>query len=196
MSQTELTPLDDPPETTHQRFPAVQYRGSVWDLSHLDSFAFKLDLGLGSDITVLVMFSCHCFSHSFAWDERLLHAIPAGEIYDDGRERRILNPERYALSRRFLRGIVTNLQTMRITVADERQPNFVTFEDVDADGMTRIYAVFFEAEKDRHRRRRLVLRVQSAYLLDDGLTTRQSQARKVAFKTLLRATYLGKKVRG
>lgn len=43
---------------------------------------------------------------------------------------------------------------------------------------------------------RLVLRIQSAYLLDSGLTNRQTKGGKIAFRTLLRATYLGKRIRG
>jgi hypothetical protein len=42
----------------------------------------------------------------------------------------------------------------------------------------------------------MILRIQSAYVLDGGLTKRQVKARKIAFETLLRATYLGKKIRG
>jgi hypothetical protein len=40
-----------------------------------------------------------------------------------------------------------------------------------------------------------VLRVQSAYVRDNGLTKRQAKAGKVVFETLLRATYLGKNIR-
>jgi hypothetical protein len=129
-----------------------------------------VDLGLGSDVTVLVLFSCHCFSHSFQWDERPRHAIPAHEIYYDGKGRRVLDPQRYELSRRFLRHIVSNLSNRHITVADEKQPNFVTLEQMNADGTTSLYAIFFEVKKDNSRRRRHVLRVQSAYVLDHGLT--------------------------
>ncbi|MEW6344390.1 MAG: hypothetical protein RXR20_12295 [Paraburkholderia sp.] len=193
--ELELQPVDSPPEPTH-RFSGIAYRGIQWDLSHLDSFSFKVDLGIGSDITVLVLFSCHCFSHSFQWDGRSRHVIPAREIYSDGKEHRVLDPQRYELSRRFLREIVVNLSGRHITVADEKQPNFVTLEHLNADGTSSLYAVFFEVKKDSSRRRRLVLRVQSAYLLDKGLTRRQAKGGKVAFETLLRATYLGKPIRG
>lgn len=194
MSQV-LQIIESPTDPTH-RFAAVTYGEVQWDLSHLDAFTFKADLGVGSDITVLVLFSCHCFSHSFRWDQRARHTIPEGEIYDDGREQRVLNPKRYALSRKYLRNIISQFPSRRITVADEKQPNFVTLENVNDDGTTSLYAVFFEVEKDRVRKRRLVLRIQSAYVLDNGLTKRQSKAGKVGFQTLLRATYTGKKIRG
>jgi hypothetical protein len=194
MQQLDIV-VDAPTDPAH-RFPAVLYRGVTWDLSHLDAFAFKADLGIGVAVTVLVLFSCHCFSHSFHWDERPRGEIPQGEIYDDGREQRVLSPARYAMSRRYLRDIVVALRSRRITVADEKQPNFVTCESVNSDGSIAVYAVFFGVEKDSNRKRRLVLRVQSAYVLRDGLSRRQAKARKVAFDTLLRAAYLGKAIRG
>ncbi|MDN7468251.1 hypothetical protein QZM43_21190 [Burkholderia orbicola] len=58
-----------------------------------------------------------------------------------------------------------------------------------------MYAVFFEVSKDRIRKRRLILRVQSAYMLDGGLNRRQREARKVALRTLLRASLEGRKIR-
>ncbi|GAB2903590.1 hypothetical protein GCM10027093_46080 [Paraburkholderia jirisanensis] len=179
-----------------QRFREITFRGVRWDLSHLDSFTFKTALEPGLDITVLVLFSCHCFSHSFRWDERPRSLIPADEIYDDGREQRVLNPVRYELSRSLLKKVVTSLPSRRIVVADERQPNFVTLENVNADGSTSMYAIFFEAQRDKSRKRRMILRIQSAYVLDDGLTKRQTKAQKIGFATLMRATYLGKKLRG
>jgi hypothetical protein len=196
MSQHALqVAFDDSPEHAH-RFGEISFRGIRWDLSHLDSFTFKVNLELGADITVLVLFSCHCFSHSFRWDKRPRALIPAHEIYDDGKEQRVLDPQRYELSRRFLRDVVMNLPSRRIVLADDRQPNFVTVESVNADGTISLYAIFFEARKDKSRKRRMILRIQSAYLLTDGLTKRQTTARRISFMTLLRATYLGKKIRG
>ncbi|WP_256097634.1 hypothetical protein [Burkholderia cenocepacia] len=55
--------------------------------------------------------------------------------------------------------------------------------------------MFFEVSKDRIRKRRLILRVQSAYMLDGGLNRRQREARKVALRTLLRASLEGRKIR-
>lgn len=135
-------------------------------------------------------------SDSFQWDKRPRYAIPAHEVYFDGTERRILDPQRYELSRRFLPDIISNLSNRRITIANEKMPNFVTIENVDADGTASLYAIFFEVRRDKGRKCRLVLRIQSAYLLDSGLTNRQTKGGKIAFRTLLRATYLGKRIRG
>ncbi|HEY3598737.1 MAG TPA: hypothetical protein VGL08_14650, partial [Paraburkholderia sp.] len=151
MSQYALQVVDSPPESAH-RFEAISFHGIQWNLSHLDSFAFKVDLGLGGDITVLVLFSCHCSSQSFRWDGRPRAQIPPHEIYDDGREQRVLNPTRYELSRRFLRAVVMSLPSRHIVMADERQPNFVTLENMNTDGTTSLYAIFFEAQKDKGRK--------------------------------------------
>ncbi|WP_322089043.1 hypothetical protein [Burkholderia sp. BCC1999] len=184
------TPID---ETVP--FPPMRYRGERWDLSHLRPLTFTCDLETGFDVTVLVLFSCHCFTRSFKWDPRTRDAIPADEIYDDGREVRVLCADRYRASRQLLRDVITGLATRRIVVANERQPNFVTVEAVSSDGMPRVYAVFFEVSKDRARKRRLILRVQSAYMLDGDLTRRQREARKVTLRTLLRASLEGRKIR-
>ncbi|WP_244108465.1 hypothetical protein [Burkholderia anthina] len=176
-------------------FPPTTYRGEHWDLSHLRPLTFTCDLETGFDVTVLVLFSCHCFTRSFKWDRRARDAIPDDEIYDDGRETRVLCADRYRASRRLLRNVIVGLATRRIVVADERQPNFVTVEIESSDGMQRVYAVFFEVSKDRSRKRRLVLRVQSAYLLEGELTRRQRDARKVALRTLLRASLEGRRIR-
>ena len=55
---------------------------------------------------------------------------------------------------------------LRMELADRKQPNFVTLEKVNSDGTVSQYAVFFEVEKDKNRKRRLALRIQSAYVLD------------------------------
>jgi hypothetical protein len=194
MSKFEIQVLDSAEHAVH-RFQSIEYHGSTWDLSHLDSFAFKCDLGGNCVVTVVVMFSCHCFSHSFARDERARAEIPDTEIYDDGREQRVLDPGRYRLSKRLLRNLVMTLCSRPIVVADERQPNFVTMQQINDDGTSSLYAVFFDVEKNKARRQRLVLRIQSAYLLERNLTKRQRQAKRVALTTLLRATYEGRKIR-
>ena len=160
-----------------------------------DTFAFQCDLDLGVQSTVLVLFSCHCFTRSFARDARPLIDIPLFEIFDDGREKRVLCPERYQTSRRLLRDLVLSLPTRRIIVADERQPNFMTVETTNALGEPSLYAVFFEVEKDKTRKHRLLLRIQSAYTLDQGLTKRQRQSKKVMLRSILRAAVEGRTIR-
>ncbi len=100
MAQLKLHIIEAPEGTTH-RFTNVSYQGVSWDLTHLDSFVFKADMGADGELTVLVLFSCHCFSHSFHWDPRARSEIPDDEIHDDGKEQRVLNPRRYARRKNF-----------------------------------------------------------------------------------------------
>lgn len=176
-----------------QSFPAVSFYGSPWDLSHLDSFAFKADIGF--EVTVVVIFSSHCFTHSFKWDARPVSEIPHHEIYDYGGEKRVLNPIRYALSQTQLRPIINELSQRRIIVANDQSQNFMCWEIVDRSDIPHTYAVFFEVGRDEQRRGRLLMRVQSAYPLEDGLTKRQKQAKKVNLNVLLKAAYEGRRIR-
>jgi hypothetical protein len=187
--------LEDLPAGHTISFGMLNYGGEIWDLSHLDSFAFLYDLLPDFQVTVLVFFSCHCFTRSFERDGRSRSDIRDKEIFDDGRERRVLCPARYEASRRLLRDLATTLATRRITLADDRRSNFVTFETTDDLGVRSVYAVFFEVTKDKFRQRRLILRVQSAYMLDGGLTKRQSMAKRVTLRSILLATMEGRKIR-
>ena len=81
--------------------------------------------------------------------------------------------------------MVQNLPTRRILIADANRPNYVTVEIPDHNGKgIRQYAVFFEVEKDKKRSKRVLLRVQSAYLLERS-SQRLKEARKINFSVLL-----------
>ncbi len=176
----------------HHRFGEVVYLGTPWDLSHLDPFAMRLDPGLGFEIDVVVLFTCHCFSHSMGKDGR--REIPDHEIFDNGQERRVLNEERYHLSQQYLPTMIRNLPVRTIQVAGAYTANFMTLEVIDA-GERKHYAVFFEVKRDSRRKKRVLLHVQSAYLLDT-LTDRKKKAGKVRFHVLLKAAYEGRKIKG
>lgn len=185
-------PLDVVPHT----FPdSLLYRGDVWDLSHLKPFAIRVELEPELHADVVVLFSCHCFTSSVARDLRKKHEIPSNEIFDDGRESRVLDPVRYRLSKNHLVPLVKSLPKQKIIVANDVQQNLMTWEILTADGESLIYAIFFELDKDRTRKRRLILRVQSAYHLEAGLSKRQKGAKKVGWLTLLRAAHEGRKIR-
>lgn len=178
----------------HHIFSELSVNGADWNLSHLRAFAFRIDPDLGFEVDVVVLFSCHCFTHKLQDDPRGLNGIPASEIFDDGRERRVLNEERYLLSREYLPRLIKDLPARTIQIASSGARNFMTFEFVDAAQKTRRYAVFFEVERDTRRKRRMLLRVQSAYVLE-ALTHRQQKAGKVRFGVLLRAAYTGRVLR-
>ncbi|PZQ74314.1 MAG: hypothetical protein DI563_12615 [Variovorax paradoxus] len=86
------------------------------------------------------------------------------------------------------------LRTVTYCTENEETPNYMTFEAVDRDGKAACYSVFFEVRKDAARKKRILLRVQSAYL-QDQLTQRQRRARKVNMTVLLKAVYEGRTIR-
>ena len=185
-NQTGLFVHADAIEPRH-RFPEVIFRGETWDLRHLDAFALRIDPDLGFEVDVVVLFTCHCFTHSMKRDARAPLEIPADETYQDGIERRVLSKERYELSRKFLPGLIRDLGNRTIRYAGENSLNYFTAEVTgsDAPGM---YAVFFEVQRDKRRKRRLLLHVQSAYRLEQ-LNNRLAKGGKVRFITLLRKSY-------
>lgn len=174
------------------RFSGVVYRGEAWNLSHLDPFAFRSALSEALIVDVVVLFSCHCFTHGL--DRDLRDDIPQDEWFMEGNVRRVLSPERYDLSRRYLPGLVEQLHSRHIRVLGGATQNYLTFEVHDRDGKAACYSVFFEVRKDAARKKRIILRVQSAYLLDQ-LTQRQRNARKVNLTVLLKAVYEGRPIR-
>ena len=181
----------------HHRFKGVARSGVPWDLSHLEPFAFRVNPGLGFDLTVVVLFSCHCFTRSLSRDGRSRHQIPAGEIFDDRREVRVLCEERYELSRRFLPELIRKLHRRVIRFAREAPQNFVTIEALD-DGLEterRHYVVFIAVQRDTKRKRQVFMQVQSAYV-KHPLEPWLSKGRRISLERLLSATTLGKRLTG
>ncbi|MDH0864425.1 hypothetical protein [Mitsuaria sp. GD03876] len=181
----------------HHRFRGVSHGGDPWDLSHLDPFAFRVDPGLGFEVTVVVLFSSHCFTKSLARDGRPRRLIPLAELFDDGREVRVLCERRYEHSRRHLPVLVRDLHRRTIQFARDNPPNFVTSTSVDGQNPSgHQYVVFFEISRDNKRKGRLLLQVQSAYAVELSEQQRFRLRRRIAFLNLLKATSLRRKVSG
>jgi hypothetical protein len=176
------------------RFSGVRFGLVEWDLTHLDPFAFQEEIEPGLLVDVVVLFACHCFAHDEKDDPRR-GAIPPSEYYRDGREVRVLDPDRYELSRQLLPRLIQSLAVRDIRVEGPPYNNFFTVEVTTAGGLPGQYMVFFDVTNDKGRKKRLILRVQSAYPVA-ALKSRQAKAGKVKFRTLLRAAYLGNKIRG
>jgi len=187
----ESSRLESLDSSTDHRFAPVRYFDANWDLAHLGSFAFKADIGI--EVTVVVIFSCHCFTRRFQWDPRPRARIPECEIYRDAREERVLDPVRYELSRTLLPEVIATLPQRHIVVANAGTSNFLTWEVRPPEGGEIVYAVFFEVAKDKRRNR--ILRIQSAYPMEAGLTARQKRAKRVRLPTLLKAAYEGRIIR-
>jgi hypothetical protein len=177
---------DDIVNSDH-RFTPLVYRGQNWDFRHLDAFAMNLDPGLGFNIDVVVLFSCHCFTHLLRDDVRSPEDIPDNEIFYEGRNPRVLSEERYNLSKSILRPLIEDLPNRRLLVENSRQ--FFVVELSDSENPEHPYIVFVTIRKDDRRKKRILLRVQSAYRLDKPLTRRQQNAGSYTLQKVLRDTY-------
>jgi hypothetical protein len=174
----------------HHRFESRRVDGQVWDFAHLEAFALKVSMTLPPSVNVMidvvVLFSNHCFTRAKHPQETLAQDW----LFEDDRETRVLDQERYDLSKQHLLRIVKQLPTRRIFVADPNRPNYVTIEMPHSAGQQpQHYAVFFEVERDKRRQKRVLLRIQSAYLLEQK-SKRLEQAEKINFSVLLRRAYL------
>lgn len=184
--------MDDHQEVVenHHRFKPQTIGEEVWDFGHLNAFALKVTLeltaGTETELDVIVLFSNHCFTRGLLQDE----IVPDELLWDDGREVRVLDRQRYELSKRYLPQLILDLPSRRVQVADPKRPNFVTLELPPGEARTapKRYAVFFEAERDTRRRKRILLRVQSAYVIESP-SKRLVKAEKINFRVLLKRAY-------
>jgi len=157
-------------------------------MSHLEPFAFLIDPGLGFDVVVVVHFSSHCFTRSLKWDGRQVKTIPPGELFNDGQDVRVLCEQRHALSQKYLPRLIHELPQRLIRFARYLPQNFITTEMIGGESGSpgQHYVMFFEVSRDPKRRRRLLLKVQSAYV-KELLEPRLTKGRKINFSTLLKA---------
>lgn len=146
----------------------------------------------GSMVDVIVFFSCHCFTHKERDDHR--SAIPVAEIYNDGEETRVLDEQRYHLSRQMLPRLVQALKERHIRVLEGGE-SFVTIEAISQVNTPVHYLVLFTLRRDRTRKGRFLLRVKTAYVRD-VLTKELRTAGKVRFHILLDKTARGEKIKG
>lgn len=178
----QLNPIDghlDAVDADHQHQPKA-FNGQLWSFDHLKPFAMRMDVpldGIGPvEIDVVVLFSNHCYSREMG----LAEDIEEAHIVMDGSICRVLDPERYALSQTYLPVLILILHERRIKPSRE---NFVTLElaPSEAGGLPQNYVVFFDVKKDRRRKKRLLLRVKSAYVLDRPFTKREKDENPLGF---------------
>lgn len=174
------------------RFRKVSYEGEIWDLTHLTPFVFKESIQDQLIVDVVVIFSCHCFTREPIGEEK--YTVPNEYWYIDEFEARILDPERYALSRKFLLKIVQELRTRYIKATGGETANYMTIEVADESEIPMKYIVFFDVKKDNKRRKRIILRIQSAHTREE-LTNRMKSGKKINFSVLLKAIYEGRKIK-
>lgn len=193
MSSAEPQLVEQHPDLIEiHRFKRCVYHGVEWQFGHLQPFAFREEIEPGLEVDVVVFFSCHCFTHGGSKDQRAV--IPRSEFYLDGNVFRVLNPDRYELSKRFMPQIVEKLRSRQIRVMGPPHDNYATFEETDIHGNPITYAVFFSVKRDRERRKRLIMRVESAYPIEQ-LSKKHQKAGKVNLSVLLKKIYRGEKIK-
>jgi hypothetical protein len=181
--------------TAHHRFAPRQVGRALWSFEHLEAFALKAQVELAPgqicELDVVVLFSDHCFTRSALKGEK----VDPEMLWNSSMDTRVLDQTRYDLSSTLLRTIINGLGNRRIHVADASRPNFVTLELIGSTlpGGAGTYAVFFELKRDRNRAKRLLLRVQTAYLINTP-NNRMKSAQRIGFSTLLKRAYLGQKL--
>lgn len=183
----QMTPMDghhDAVDNDHKH-PAKEFEGKTWTFNHLQPFAMRMPVqldGLGIvDVDVVVLFTNHCYSREVEDGED----VNERHIVMDGKTRRLMDSWRYELSLKHLPQLVHSLDTRRIKPSRE---NFVTIElEPAAPGESPMnYAMFFDVIKDRKRKKRLLLRVKSAYVLERPLSKRELDEKPIGFHVLLK----------
>lgn len=168
----------------------VVFNGTTWDLGHLSPFGFT---HAEASAYVQVVFSCHCFTRQASHEESMNRdRVPVTHWYQDGREHRVLDEQRYLLSQKYLPGLIRELDQRVIKIADGNRRNFVTVSVEDEDGRNAgYYSVYFEVRKER--KRRLLLRVQSGYLRE-SIPRVEKERKRVRLRTILQRAIEGKSI--
>jgi hypothetical protein len=137
------------------------YAGTTYDLGHLDPRAIEFVVPAKGDkpavvYNVDVTFGTHCFTRGIRPEEPHDRALE----YRDGRELRVFDFRRFALSKA-LPNVVETLIGRKCMHGDRR--NFLTIAATDERGTVVDYDIFFTVSKSS-KKGRLNLFVQSAYV--------------------------------
>ena len=166
--------------------------GQVYGLGHLDSFQFEFvvpekDGRPSQSYSIDVWFSMHCFSRGIADGEN----IDAAQICSDGLEKRIFDKERYELSKRLVE-IIRNIGSRKCFHTGKG--NFLTIEHQEVNGNSAEYLIFFKVARGQ-RSRKLVLRVESAYVNDKIPRPRRHPPASINFSVIAFNTSVGKPIK-
>lgn len=176
------------------QFKSIVVQEEVWNFEHLKSFSFPYTIataGTAVDLHIDVVFSCHCFTRSRSTDDLL----PVAEfVYRTENEVRILDRERYQLSRALLPGLIKDFDARKILFASSE--NYMTIEATNANGVAGHYQVFFTVKRREDVKRRLTLLIQSAYFVEYlHRQAKPTSKRPVRFKVIATAAYERRKLR-
>ncbi|HVA81715.1 MAG TPA: hypothetical protein VNF29_12385, partial [Candidatus Binataceae bacterium] len=171
----------------------VTIEGRIYDLSHLDPFAFEFvvpeKVGRPPQIYAIdVQFSWHCFTRGIAAGEN----FPGTLAYSHGRETRLFDERRYRFSRQ-LPSIIRDIGSRKCFHTGKG--NFFTVEFIDENGSAVEYAIFFKMSR-RGKRGELLLMVESAYAQDNRVPRgRPHPPRPIRFSVIAYNTATGKPIK-
>ena len=140
-----------------------EHRGSIYDLSHLDSFDWEYTATATSKrpertYKIQVIFSIHTFTKGLPKTEEPEQDL----IYETPREKRLFCFIRYELSKK-LKDIIYQLGERKCF--HTHHGNFFTIELLDENGERQDYEIYFQASRASEKGW-LNLYVQSAYVRD------------------------------
>lgn len=159
-------------------FADVQHNGESYSLAHLNPFEMRFyGQKVKKELAITVIFSDHCFT------ERADKSKRSSE--------RVFSPERFELSHN-LPDILKGMCNEKVKVYQtSARRNFAYVVKIESNGKD--YNVFFEVRKgNKSKQSDLVLRVESAYVFDDGNELQFSG--NIRFLILCQKIYLGEKI--
>ncbi len=171
---------------------SFQYKGEVFDLSHLHPFEFTLIQEAKNNKPERkyyfdVIFSIHCFSRKKLDDE----IVEEGLLYSDSRETRIFSFERYNLSKN-LPEIIKSLKDRKCYHTSHG--NYFIVEMVNDEGNLQEYEIYFTVSKS-NKKGRINLYVQSAYIRDETHALRRKKRKPIRFTIIAHNTYINKEIK-
>lgn len=169
-----------------------KYKGERYDLTHLHPFEmiYKQPVkGNKSEQSyhLNVSFSLHCFTKRIESSENLDNEL----LYQDSREVRIFDFQRYQLSKS-LKQIVLELDKQKCYHTGKG--NFFIINLLDEAGQKREYEVFFTMSRASNKGQ-LNLFVQSAYLRDNEHKANQPKKKSINFYVIAHNTLIGRPIK-
>ena len=161
-------------------FKSKTIKGQTYTFDHLESFSFKVSAG-DAERTVLVHFSCHCFTEDFKPSH-----TPDFKYTHEG-EVRAFDFVRYELSQQ-LPGLIQALGGRSVYMSVET--NYFVLQQNAHARHPGPYLVFFNLEKAKKAGADVIMYIESAYLKPNMA----DRASPVKFQTLVEKTSLGQKV--
>ena len=172
------------------RWKEFRRNETVYTLEHLHPFTFDVIVPAKADkpersYQLNVEFSLHCFTRGAAAAEE----IPADLAYQDNRETRIFDFDRYARSKE-LPDIIRSLDERKCF--HDRHGNFYVFEIIEEDGSRRYYSVFFKLS-NAGKKIGLNLFISSAHDRDEP--PYRKNPKPIRFHVLVHNIWAGKVIR-